>query len=84
LLNGELPVLHFVHTPDNAWLVADGINDPNVPGSCIATHLRHVLEKDPALEDLAMLPIGHQANRTAVGESWAVEPFSYEDDAASS
>jgi hypothetical protein len=33
---------------------------------------------------LATLPIGHQANRTAMGEPWVVEPFSYEDDAASS
>src|SRR2546422_5927471 len=76
VLDGDLPVLQFVHSPDNSWLVADGVNDPNVPGACIATHLRHVLERDPSLEELASLPVGHQANRSAVGEPWAVEPVS--------
>lgn len=76
-LHDGLPVLQFVHSPDNSWLVADGVHDPNLPGACIATHLRHVLERDPSLAELASLPIGSQANRSAVGEPWVVQPFSY-------
>jgi hypothetical protein len=83
VLDDGLPVLQFVHSADNSWLVADGRNDPNVPGACVATHLQHVLKNDPSLGELASLPIGHQANRTSVGELWVVEPFSYEDGPAS-
>lgn len=83
VLDNGLPVLQFVHFPDNSWAVADGVNDPNESGACIATHLRHVLDMDASLEELASLPIGHQANRKALGEPWIIEPFSYEDDPAS-
>jgi hypothetical protein len=82
VLNEGRPVLQFVHSPDNSWLLADGVNDPNASGACIATHLRHVLEMDSSLEELASLPIGYQANRKALGEPWVIEPFSYEDDPA--
>ncbi len=81
--NNDLPALQIVHTPDNAWLIADGVNDPNASGACIATHIRHVLNLDPGLEELATLPIGYVDNRSAAREPWVVTPFTYEDDPAS-
>ena len=78
VLDDGYQVLQVVHFSDNSWAVADGVNDPNLPGACIATHLKHVLDLDPSIEDLASLPIGHQANRSAVGELWVVEPFSFD------
>lgn len=83
VLNGDLPALQFVHTRDNSWLIADGVSDPNASGACIATHIRHVLNLDPGLEELATLPIGYVANRSAAREPWVITPFSYEDDQAS-
>ena len=37
VLDNGLPVLQFVHFPDNSWAVADGVNDPNESGACIAS-----------------------------------------------
>jgi hypothetical protein len=77
ILDEGVPVLQVVHFPDNSWAVADGVHDPNEPGACIATHLRHVLERDPTVGELATLPIGSQADRAAVEERWLVSPFSW-------
>lgn len=80
VLNGELPALQIIHFPDNSWAIADGVNDPNEPGACVATHIWHAIEQNSSLARLASLPSGHEANRAAVGEPWIVSEFRYGDD----
>src|SRR5438874_11904615 len=77
VLDGHLPALYVIHTPDNEWAVSDGINDPNVEGASMATHLRHVVDRDPTLEELATLPCGFEANRDEAGEKWRITPFNW-------
>lgn len=79
VLEGRRAALQVVHTPNNTWAIADGVDDPNTPDACVARHIRHVLDLDPGLEELASLPVGYQANRSAASEPWVVTPFSYAD-----
>ena len=79
VLEGRLPALQVVHTPDNGWAIGDGVNDPNEPGACVATHIRHVLGSDPTLEELARLPPGTEAKREDVGSAWQIIPFEWTD-----
>jgi hypothetical protein len=30
-------------------MVGDGLNDPNVPGACVASHIHHVLARNPSV-----------------------------------
>ena len=79
VLEGKLPALQVCHFPDNSWAVADGVNDPNEPGACIATHLRHVLEADPSMNELATLPPGLQADRLTSDGDWVISPCRLEE-----
>jgi hypothetical protein len=72
VLEGRRPALQVVHFPDNAWAIADSVDDPNIPRACVAQHMRHVLDLDPGLEELARLPIGYQANRSGRDALWVV------------
>lgn len=72
VLDGLEPARQVIHTEDNDWLVGDGINDPNLPGASVATHLRHVLDRDPTVEELASLPLGHVAFRDDPTKPWRV------------
>jgi len=76
VLDGQ-PALQVLHDPDNGWEVADGVGDPNEPGACVATHLRHVLDADPSLRDLATMPPGTLADRDAPGAEWVLRPFAW-------
>lgn len=75
VLSGEQPAREVTHTFDNEWLVADGVNDPNAPGACIATHISHVVQLNSSVARLATLPPGHTAFRSGGGEAWTVEPW---------
>lgn len=77
VLDGQRPALHVVHTPDNAWAIADGLGDPNEPGACQVTHIWHVLATDPSLAELATLPVGFQADRDAPGRPWTISMFQW-------
>lgn len=72
VLSGELPAREVVHTPENDWAVGDGVNDPNEPGACVATHIWHVIQRNSSVADLAGLPPGHTALRDGAGEPWTV------------
>jgi hypothetical protein len=73
VLEGIEPACIVGHTIDGSWYVGDGRNDPNAAGACIATHLRHVIERNSSIEPLAAaIPPGHEARRTAPGEPWIV------------
>lgn len=75
ILPGEQPAREVIHTFDNTWLVADGVNDPNAPGACVATHMSHVVEWNSSVAHLATLPPGHVAVRGGGGQRWKVEPW---------
>jgi hypothetical protein len=78
-LTGERPALQVVHFPDGDWGVADGVGDPNEPGACVISHLRHVVERDASLEELASLAPGMVAERSGAGEPWVASPFTWPD-----
>ena len=78
VLDGELPALLVVHTAENDWCVGDGINDPNEPAAWVASHMKHVIERNSSVATLANLPPGHQAQRDAPGSPWIVSHFEFE------
>jgi hypothetical protein len=73
VLEGSLPALIVGHTEDGDWYVGDGLNDPNVRGACISTHLQHAIERNSSIATLAVVPPGHEAHRGGPGEPWSVE-----------
>ena len=75
VLSGERPAREVVHTPDGAWLVGDGVEDPNLPGACTATHIGHVVERNGSVAGLASMPPGRWARRGGPGEPWTLYPL---------
>jgi hypothetical protein len=80
VLNGELPALQVVHTPDNRWAIGDGLHDPNEPEACEVAHIWHVLQRDATLRQLSTLPVGYQADREGVGSPWVIRKFDWLED----
>jgi hypothetical protein len=72
VLTGEQPAREVIHAPDGSWLVGDGVNDPNPSGASVATHLAHAIERNSSIAELANMPPGHIAQRSAPGEPWTV------------
>ena len=72
VLSGELPAREVVHTPDGSWLIGDGVNDPNLPGASVATHVWHAISTNSSIADLATMPPGHIAQRSGPGHRWAI------------
>ena len=72
VLDGRRPALIVGHSEDGDWYVGDGVDDPNIQGACIATHLHHVLDRDDTIESLASLPPGHEAVRDTPDEPWRI------------
>src|SRR5829696_2446659 len=70
VLSGERAALQVVHFPEGDWGVADGVGDPNEPEVCAISHIRHVVDGDASLEELASLAPGMAAERSAAGEPW--------------
>lgn len=79
VLDGELPALFVAHAADGDWMVGDGVNDPNLPSATVATHVRHVVTRDPSVGALATLPPGKRADRQSPAHPWVVSDFTYED-----
>lgn len=80
VLSGAEPAREVVHAEDGSWMVGDDLHDPNEPGASVATHIWHVIERDPAIAELADLPPGHMARRPAPGEPWVIEPHVWADE----
>ncbi len=74
VLDGREPAREVIHSAENSWMVGDGLNDPNVPGACVASHIHHVLRRNSSVAALASLPPGHRAVREGPGHSWKIEP----------
>lgn len=72
VLTGELPALEVLHTSDGSWAVGDGINDPNLPGASLATHMAHVVALNSSVAGLATMAPGHIARRVGPGEPWTI------------
>lgn len=72
VLTGEQPAREVIHAPDGSWLVGDGVNDPNLPGASVATHLAHAIERNSSIAELAGMPPGRIAQRSEPGEAWTV------------
>ena len=70
VLHGEQPAREVIHTPEGDWCVGDGVNDPNVPGACTATHLWLAVERSSSIASLATTPPGHIAHRADPGADW--------------
>jgi hypothetical protein len=80
VLSGELPALEVVHAPDGSWLVGDGVNDPNLPGACVATHIAHAVATNSSIADLATMPPGRIARRPGPGQPWTISVLEGWDD----
>jgi hypothetical protein len=72
VLRGAEPAREVVHADDGSWLVGDGVNDPNEPDACIATHIWHVIERNSSIAGLASMAPGYMATRSNPGEAWVV------------
>ncbi|GAB3254683.1 hypothetical protein GCM10027448_21990 [Nocardioides dilutus] len=55
--------------------MGDGVNDPNLPGACVATHIWHAIECNSSITGLAAMPPGHFAQRSGPGQEWTVAAF---------
>lgn len=80
VLTGRRPALEVVHTPDGSWLVGDGVDDPNLPGASVVTHLAHAVERNGSIAGLATMPPGSIARRAAPGSAWVVTDLAGWDD----
>jgi hypothetical protein len=72
VLDGSMPALLVEHDADGGWAIGDGVNDPNEPGACVATHISHAIERNSSISDIAGLPPGHGARRRWPGDPWNV------------
>ena len=73
VLDGSMPALVVGHEADGGWYVGDGVNDPNLPGAAVATHIRHAIQRNTSIAGLATLPPGHEARRRWPGDPWITE-----------
>jgi hypothetical protein len=76
--SGDAPALVVIHDDENDWLVSDGVSDPN--GNSVVFHIAHLVNRDPAIAELASLPIGCVASRASADSEWVIEPFEYGDE----
>ncbi|MGW5668334.1 hypothetical protein [Micromonospora sp. NPDC003776] len=72
--SGAQPAREVIHTGDNSWIVGDGVNDPNQPGAVVVTWIRHVVERNSSVAQLASLPVGQVAYRENLGRPLLIEP----------
>jgi hypothetical protein len=72
VLSGKQPAREVIHAPDGSWLIGDGVNDPNLPGASIATHITHAIETNSSIAQLATMPPGHIAQRSGPGDPWRI------------
>lgn len=80
VLRGDQPAREVVHAHDGSWLVADGVNDPNEPNACVASHIWHAIDRNSSMVELAAMPPGHMATRADPGDAWFVTPTKWFDD----
>ena len=72
VLDGTEPAREITHWADGDWTIGDGVNDPNVSGASVATHVWHVIDRDPSIEALATMPPGRLAWRASPQDGWQI------------
>ena len=72
VLDGTRPALVVVHSGIGDWAIGDGIDDPNVPGACVATHIWHAIEHNSSVAQLADLAPGDEARRRSPTDPWVI------------
>ena len=72
VLSGEFSAREVVHTQDGSWLIGDGVNDPNLTGATVATHIWHAISTNSSIANLATMPPGHIAQRPGPGQPWTI------------
>jgi hypothetical protein len=72
VLEGEQPAREVVHFSAGSWAVGDGVNDPNISGSSVATHIAHAIERNSSIARLATMPPGHVAERSGPDDAWTI------------
>lgn len=72
VLQGDEPAREVIHADDGAWLIGDGVNDPNLPGASRATHIWHAIQRNSSIAQLATMPPGHIALRSGPGDPWRI------------
>jgi hypothetical protein len=83
VLDGSEPAREVIHAPDGSWLIGDGVNDPNLPGASVATHVWHAIDRNSSLRSLASMTPGHIARRDGPGREWQTLPLEgWQDEAA--
>jgi hypothetical protein len=80
VLDGVEPAREVAHWSDGAWTVGDGVNDPNLPGAAIATHIAHAVARNSSIASLASMPPGHIAQRDGPGDPWRISIFDEPED----
>jgi hypothetical protein len=49
VLLGHEPAREVIDADDGSGAVADGVNDPNLPGVSVVTHIAHVIERNSSV-----------------------------------
>ena len=80
VMRGDQPVRYVAHTPDNDWWISDGVSDPTDADVCHLVHMSHLLDLDPAIQELASLPVGQEADRDGIDDAWQHAPFAWATD----
>lgn len=75
VLSGDRAVLQVGHFPGGAWAVADGVDDPNLPGTAVVACMRHVVAQNSSIASLASMPAGFVADRDFPGDLWRITAF---------
>jgi len=69
ILDGTMPILRVCHDDDDGgWQFLDG--GPATNDQAMLVSLRHMLNHDPSIAELADLPCGWDATRTGPGNPW--------------
>ncbi|MEL6400396.1 MAG: hypothetical protein AAFO87_00910 [Cyanobacteria bacterium J06607_6] len=73
ILDGSTPILHVTHDEDDGgWQFLDG--DNVTVANAMVVSLRRMADHDPTIKQLANLPVGWYAVRSAVGQPWERHP----------
>ncbi|MEV7907893.1 hypothetical protein [Streptomyces anulatus] len=80
VVSGEFPALIVIHDDDGDWLIGDAVTDASDPEASVISHVRHLVERDPSIEETASLPYGYAARRSSPSAPWVIEKWSYADE----
>ncbi|HEX4901510.1 MAG TPA: hypothetical protein VFV42_01785 [Acidimicrobiales bacterium] len=80
VLDGVEPAREVIHTDEGDWLIGDGVNDPNVPGASVATHIWHAIERNSSIAALADLRPGQIATRSGPDDEWTISGHAWLDE----